>query len=305
MELRHLRYFVAVADAGHFRQAAANLNVTQPNLSRHVQALERELEVELFVRLKRGVRLSSAGQALLEDAKRIIDEADQAAERARRVARGQIGTLRLACSEPASAHPAVTETIRDFRASEPDVELLVQHMVSSHQLFALRSGAIDAGFVFRAPELGDEFDSKEIDVLPSVIALPQSHPLAERASLRLADLAGESLICIARRINPPFYDSLVAACRRAGLAPHIIQETSSGIVLSLVSVGMGIGVISSAMQWRAPRGIALRRVEDLPIRSSLDLVWRRDNDSSVLQRFVSSTAAIADRLRSGAIARAV
>lgn len=300
MMLRHLKYFVAVAETGHFRRAAANLNIAQPALSRQIQTLERELGVALFDRLPRGVRLSPAGQVLLEDAKRIVREIDVAAERARRVAAGQVGTLRLACSEAASAHGVVTEAIRRFRSNEPDVELTLQHMVSSQQLIALRADQIDAGFVFRSPDLGAEFAHHEIDVVNAVAALPQSHTLARHPKLRLAQLKGESLICIARRINPHFYDSLMAECARGGLAPHVIQETSSGIILSLVSVGMGLGIVSAAMRWRVPSGIVLKRIEDLSIPSCLDLVWRSDNRSSVLQRFLSSVGGISGRLRTAA-----
>jgi DNA-binding transcriptional LysR family regulator len=107
MELRHLRYFIAAAEAGHFHRAAEKLNVTQPALSRQIQALEKELAVRLFERLPRGVRLSEAGRTFLDDAKRIIDETDQVAARMRRLGRGEIGTLGLACSEAASAHRVV------------------------------------------------------------------------------------------------------------------------------------------------------------------------------------------------------
>jgi DNA-binding transcriptional LysR family regulator len=297
MELRHLRYFVAAAEAGHFRRAAALLNIAQPALSRQIRALEEELEVALFDRLPRGVRLSSAGQAFLDDAKRIIDEAEQAAERARRVARGQVGTLRLACSEPASAHDAVTATIRSFRSSEPQVELMLLHMVSSQQLLALRANQIDAGFVYRSANSEEEFAHREVDVVDVLVALPQSHPLAAAGRLRLAQLRDQPLICIARRINAHFYDSLMAACAKGGLVPHVIQEANSGIVLSLVSVGMGVGIISSAMRSRAPQGVVLKTVDDLSIPSCLDLIWRRDSASPVLQRFVAEVAEISDRLR--------
>ena len=300
MELRHLRYFVAVAEAGHFRRAAASLNIAQPALSRQIQALEREMEVELFERLPRGVRLSSAGQAFLEDARRIIEETEEAAERARRTARGQIGTLRLACSEAASGHAIVTEAIRNFLASEPHVELSLVHMVSSQQLTALRANQIDAGFVFRSPSSQEDFAFQDVDVVDVIAAVPQSHALAAEDELHLAQLKDQPLICIARRINAHYYDSLMAACVRGGLTPRIIQEANSGIVMSLVSVGMGVGIVSSAMKWRVPQGVVLKTVADLSIPSCLDLIWRRDNASAVLERFADGIRSISTGVKNDA-----
>jgi DNA-binding transcriptional LysR family regulator len=295
MELRHLRYFVAVAEAGHFRRAAAALNIAQPALSRQIQALEREMEVTLFERLPRGVRLSDAGRAFLEDARRILDEAEAAAERARRVARGQIGTLRLACSEAASAHSVVTEAIRTFRGAEPAVELSLVHMVSNEQLAALTAGQIDAGFVFRSAASRRDFASLAVDRADVLAALPSGHALAGPRPLRLAELEDQPLICIARRINPHYYDSLMAACARGGLVPRIIQEANTGILMSLVAVGMGVGIVSSAARWHAPNGVVLKKIEDLTIPTHLDLVWRRDDGSGVLRRFCETVRAIARR----------
>ena len=292
MELRQLRYFVAVAEAGHFRRAAAALNIAQPALSRQIRALEAELRVDLFERLPRGVRLSGAGQAFLQDASRIIDDIEHTADRARRVALGQIGTLRLACSEAASAHAVVTEAIRTFRAAEPKVELNLAHMVSAQQLVALAANRIDAGFVYRSRATNAELAAREVDVVDVVLALPELHPLAAVKRLRLARLKDEPLICVARSINPFFYDSLMAACANGGLIPQVIQEGSTGIVLSLVAAGMGLGIVSSAVRWRVPHGVVLKRVEDLSIPAHLDLVWRRDSTSAVLERFVASVGRI-------------
>jgi DNA-binding transcriptional LysR family regulator len=286
MELRQLRYFVAVAETEHFRRAAQALGVAQPALSRQVAALERELGVGLFERLPRGVRLSEPGRVLLDESKRMLGDASEIGERVRRVARGQVGRLRIAFSEAASGHAALTDSIRGFRAAQPEVELSLVSMRSAAQVEALRQGAIDAGFQYRLALPDDEFGRFELTMENVRLALPQSHRLARRRSLGFADLRDEPLICIARNINPHFYDSLMAAFLAARIAPRIVQEASSTIVLSLVSVGMGLGIVSSALRWHAPQDLIFRPVRGLSLANPFDLVWRRDNRSPVLTRFV-------------------
>jgi DNA-binding transcriptional LysR family regulator len=292
MELRQLRYFVAVAEAEHFRRAANALGIAQPALSRQVTALEKELGVALFERLARGVRLSEPGRVLLAEGRRMLDEAAATAERVQRVADGQIGRLRIAFSEAASGHAALTDSIRSFRAAHSEVELSLVSMPSGPQVEALRQGTIDAGFQYRMALQSDEFDHFDLAMENVLLALPQSHRLASRRSLGFADVVEEPLICIARHINPHFYDSLMAAFLARGIAPRVVQEASSTIVLSLVSVGMGLGIVSTALRWRAPSDVIFRPIRGLSLPVPFDLVWRRDNRSPVLARFVANAIAL-------------
>jgi DNA-binding transcriptional LysR family regulator len=293
MELRQLRYFIAVAEIEHFRRAAQSLGIAQPALSRQITALESELGISLFERLPRGVKLSEAGRVMLFEAKRTLAEIGDATERVRRVAHGQVGRLRIGFSEAASGHAALTETIRSFRAAQPDVELSLVPMPSGPQVEALRHGAIDAGFQYRMEVNDIDFDRREMAMENVMLALPHGHPLTTRRVLRLADLREAPLICIARHINPDFHDAVMAAFLGGGLVPRIVQEASSTIVLSLVSVGMGLGLVSTALQWRAPQDVVFRSVQGLSLPSPFDLVWRRDNKSPVLQRFVENAMAVA------------
>ena len=293
MELRQLRYFIAVAEAEHFRRAAQTLGIAQPALSRQITALESELDVALFERLPRGVRLSEAGRVLLLEAKRILDEIGASTERVRRVARGQVGRLRIGFSEAASGHTALTEAIRTFRDAQPDVELSLVPMASGPQVEALRHGAIDAGFQYRMDLDAAEFARREMAMENVMLALPKGHPLTAHRVLRLTDLREEPLICIARHINPNFHDSLMAAFLGAGLVPRVVQEASSTIVLTLVSVGMGLGLVSTALQWRAPQDVVFRTVQGLSMPNAFDLVWRCDNKSPVLEQFVANAVTVA------------
>jgi DNA-binding transcriptional LysR family regulator len=286
MELRRLRYFVAVAETGHFGRAAERLSIAQPALSRQIKALESELRVTLFERLPRGIRLSEAGRLFLHEARRIVGEVDAAVDRVRRFSAGCTGSLRVAFSEAVSGHPAVTETIRSFRTALPEVELALQSMVSSQQIDALAAGEIDAGFAYRTPHANPGIARHDIDTLTLLAALPSAHPLAGETTMSLAQLARGPLIFVGRQINPPHYDNVMRAFAQQGLVPHIIQEANSAVIVNLVAAGMGIALISSAMRSRLPVGVILRPVRDLEIATTFGLMWRADNDSPVLQRFI-------------------
>jgi DNA-binding transcriptional LysR family regulator len=209
------------------------------------------------------------------------------------MSQGRIGTLRIAFGEGAAGHNALTEAIRGFRLREPDVDLLLSPMTSSLQIEAIRHGQVDAGFVYRTPLKLPEFERHQVAVEDLLLALPKSHPLARKKRVRLRELRDEPLICMSRSLNPAFYDSLMAACFAGGLVPKVLQEASSTIMLCLVQTGMGLGIMSAALRWRLPDGVMLRPVEDLSLPSSLDLVWRRDNTSPVLQRFLARACGIA------------
>src|SRR5882724_6975912 len=148
MELRHLRYFVAVGEEEHYGRAARRLHIAQPALSRQIQDLEAEIGFQLFDRLPRGVKISTAGRQFLEDARRILRQVEEATERARRVARGQSGTLRVGFTENASWHGVVPDSFRHFRERIPDGELQLNPMASLEQLEAVRAGQLDAGFIY-------------------------------------------------------------------------------------------------------------------------------------------------------------
>jgi DNA-binding transcriptional LysR family regulator len=287
MDLRHLQYFIAVAEAENFHRAAESLRIAQPALSRSIKALEEDLDTLLFERRPQGIRLTEAGRVFLTDAKRIIHELDGARERIKRMSEGHVGSLRIAFGEGAAGHQALTEAIRDFRQREPDVDLLLSPMTSSLQIEAIRHGHVEVGFTYRTRIEEPGFERHQIAVEDLLLALPRYHPLAGKKTIRLADLRNEPLICMSRSLNPIFYDDLMAACIAGGLVPKVLQEASSTIMLCLVQTGMGLGIMSAALRWRLPEGIVLRNVEDLSLPSSLDLIWRRDNVSPVLKRFIA------------------
>ena len=293
MELRRLRYFITVAETQNFRRAAQGLRVAQPALSRQMKALEDELGVALFERLPRGARLTEAGKRFLVDAKRIAEELETAAARARRTARGQIGALRIGFSEATAGHAVLTEGIRSFRLAHPDVELSLSPLASAHQLEALAAGRLDAGFMFRLPQRGGDFAYRELAREDVLLAVPAAHRLGRRRRVAIAELQAEPLICVAQHINPQYYGAVMSAFFKAGITPQIVQEASSSIVVSLVAIGMGLGILSTAMRWHLPPGIVLRPVEGLSLPTVIDLVWRKDDRSPALARFAETLIATA------------
>lgn len=289
MELRHLRYFVAAAETQHFRRAAERLCVAQPALSRQVKDLEDELGVRLFERLKRGVRLNEPGRVFLEDARRVLASIETASERARRVQRGQVGSIRVAFSEVGAWQGLVPRSIREFRALYPDVELLPLPMGSYPQIEALRKDQIDAGFVYGQAEHEPGFQHLPVALEHAWLALQSTHRLAHAKKIRLVDLAGEPLIWTSREANARFYDQLMAACLAGGLTPRIVQEVVSGAnALSLVAVGMGSALVTSAMRWVKPTGLVMRPIDDLSVPFRLDLIWLKSNRSPVLAQYIQT-----------------
>jgi DNA-binding transcriptional LysR family regulator len=225
MELRHLRYFVAIGEEENYRRAAQRLHVAQTALSTQIQDLEAELGFKLFDRLPRGVKLSAAGRLFLEDARRILREVNEAAARAARVARGQSGTLRVGFTENASWRGVVPDSFRRFRERQSDAELQLTPATSMEQLDAIRLGRLDAGFVFNMPKRDAELDYLLVAMQHVELAVPKGHALAKVKKLRLRDLAEASFVWFPRRESPAFYDRLMHECFRGGLkSPRIVQE---------------------------------------------------------------------------------
>lgn len=289
MELRHLRYFVAVGEEQHYGRAAERLHVAQPALSRQIQDLEAEIGVTLLDRLPRGVRLSAAGVSFLDDARRILRQVNEAAMRAGRVARGQSGILRVGFTESASWHGVVPDSFRRFRARRPDAELQLYPVASLEQTDAVRSRRLDAGFVFNMPKSDPDLDQLPVAIHHLVLAAPKGHPLTKIRRLRLRDMTDTPFVWFPRRQSPAYYERLMRACFRGGLkTPNIVQEVvEPATMLSLVSCGLGVAFVSEATRWRCPTDVVLLPVEDLNLPLPMTLIWRKDNASALLAKFVA------------------
>jgi DNA-binding transcriptional LysR family regulator len=293
MELRHLRYFVAVGEEQHFGRAAERLRIAQPALSRQIQDLEKELGFTLFDRLPRGVKLSAAGKLYLSDARRILLEVEEAKLRAERVAFGKAGMLRVGFVEMLSWHGVVPDTFRRFRRRQPDVELDLQPLRSVEQIEAVRSGRLDAGFIFSLAKLDGDFAQMLVAQHKVVLAAPQGHSVTRLKRLRLRDLRDAPFVWFHRSANPLFYERIMQACIRGGLStPRIVQHAvDHATALSLVSCRLGVAFVSETTRWQCPRRVKLLPISDLDFPVPIYLVWRKDNRSALLQRFVAQVEA--------------
>ena len=288
MELRHLRYFMVVGEEQHYGRASRRLRVAQPALSRQIQDLEDELGFKLFDRLPRGVKLSAAGRLFLEDTRRILQDVSEATARAARVARGQSGTLRVGFAENASWHGVVPDSFRRFRERQLEAELQLQPVASLEQLDAIRSGRLDAGFLNFMPKADPDLDQLLVAIQHVELAVPKRHRLTKLKKLRLRDLADVPIVWFPLKAGPALYDAIMEECYRGGLkAPRIVQEGfNEATILSLVSTGLGVGWVLGSARWRCPKTVAILPVLDLNMPLTMSLVWRRDNTSPLLARFI-------------------
>jgi len=292
MELRHLRYFLAVAEEGHVTRAAERLGIQQPPLSQQIRALETELQVQLFHRRPRGVELTQAGEALRTEAQEILDRVERAVGAARRTARGEAGRIGLGFTSSASFHPFVPQAIRRYREAQPLVALSLEESGTGELAEALAQQRIDAAFV-RSP-LGAVPGIAVDSVLeePMVAALPGGLPLAGRGaarSLPLADLAAETFILYRRPLGPGLYDAIIAACQRAGYSPRIGQEAPRMLAtLSLVAAGLGVTLVPQSMRRLRVHGVVYRPLDAAAgLIAPLNLAYRRGEHSEAARRFIA------------------
>jgi DNA-binding transcriptional LysR family regulator len=292
MELRHLRYFVAVAEEGHITRAAERLGIQQPPLSHQIRALERELGVQLFRRLPRGVELTEAGRAFLEHARACLGRVDEGVEAAKRAARGEQGHLRLAVPPTAPFHPFVPKVIRAFRDAFPMISLAMEESLRMETLERLRGGQVDVAFLRASIAAPEGLVVHPLLEEPMVAALPTGHPLTVANSsdaVPLRALAGETFIAYARDTGPALYEAMAAACLQAGFSPRLGQEAPRiTTALSLVATGFGVTLVPASMRRMALEGVTYRDLAGTTdVRAFLGLMARRDEASAAVRHFVA------------------
>jgi DNA-binding transcriptional LysR family regulator len=285
MELRHLRYFVAVAEECHFGRAAQRLFISQPPLSRQIQDLEEELGVRLLERSNHKVRLTDAGHQFLEGARLTLAQADRAASRARRAGQGKLGYLPLGYI-PTADLSLLPRILRPFRERYPDVELELRSAGVADQIRELRSGRILAGFIrlpVREPGLRVEPLFRE----PLVVALPRRHPLLAHRRVPVRALSQEPFIVFPRPLAPAYYDFLLSILEKAGFTPTIAHEADSFQThLSLVSAGLGVCLLPSSVQEISRSGVVYRPIRDPSPEVEIGVAYLEENPSTVLERFL-------------------
>jgi DNA-binding transcriptional LysR family regulator len=264
MDLRRLAFFVTLAEELHFRRAADRCHMTQPALSQQLRTLEDELQVQLMHRNRRQVALTRAGEVFLGEARKLLSQAEQAAELTRRSARGEVGQ------------------------HLPGVALVVREMTTAEQEAALRAGQIQVGIIH--PPLDDpSLACEQFATVPFKLVLSQDNPLARRRTLRMADLGNENFITFPRQIGPRLYDRIIALCQEAGFSPRIILEASPAqSIVALAAAGYGVGWIASRHQQFPRAGVVYRRLVGPGPQLTLGVAYDARNAPPELQSFVAT-----------------
>ncbi|MFY9549813.1 MAG: LysR substrate-binding domain-containing protein [Thermoanaerobaculia bacterium] len=285
MELRHLRYFVAVAEELHFGHAAARLHISQPPLSQQIQDLERELGVELFIRTRRSVALTAAGRVFLEEARHVLGDAKHAVEIAKKASRGEIGRLSIGFG-PAPEAGLLKRVLTVFLARHPDVDVELHRLYTQEQLKALSRETIDVAFPL-LPIPAGPLVVERVSIEPVAVAMSSLHPLAGRRRLALQELRHEPFVLVCRDVGPVFYDLLFDACGKAGFTPTVTHETRHVMtVLGFVAAGLGVTLLPGAVESSAPPGVVFRRISPHTPTVALGIAYRRSDTSQTVSAFV-------------------
>jgi LysR family transcriptional regulator, benzoate and cis,cis-muconate-responsive activator of ben and cat genes len=285
MELRQLRYFVAVAEELHFGHAAQRLRIAQPALSRQIQALEKELLVQLLFRNRRRVQITPAGQVFLERARLILARTDEAVLAAQRAGGGVSGTLNLGFVGSAT-YDVLPGVLREFLQAAPHVDLTLSEMTVHAQIEALTEKRIDIGLL-RLPPKTEGLVFRTISREPLYVALPGSHRLAQLPALRLATLADEPFVLYPDHPRPSWTEFVIGLCQQAGFRPTVIQRTVEiQTTLSLVAAGIGVSIVPKCIGNLQRKDVVFRRLAGVRARTELLAAYRERDSSPVVQTFL-------------------
>ncbi|MEJ2215197.1 MAG: LysR substrate-binding domain-containing protein [Gemmatimonadota bacterium] len=293
MELRHLRYFVAVAEELHFGRAARRLHIVQPALSQQIQKLERELGVVLLNRSKRRVSLTEPGRAFLEEARRALSDAEGAMAAARWAAAGKTGRLRVGYVDLA-IFLVFPDILRRYRERYPDVQLDTVELSRREQREALDRGGLDVGFYAHREGEGD-FSTERVAEDPMIAVLPEDHPVARRDRIPLEALAKEPWVLFPTHFRSRYLELVLEACAAAGFTPRVEQEAGQMNTLAvLVGAGLGVTLLPSSVARLSRANIAVRPLIDPTPVLPQDIIWRRDDLSPAASNFVAIAREVRD-----------
>jgi DNA-binding transcriptional LysR family regulator len=289
MELRHLRYFIAVAEELHFGRAALALGISQPPLSQQIQGLEQELGARLFERTNRRVELSEAGRLFLDEARLVLAQVDKAADVARRAQLGQLGELKIGFTASAPFTSSIPQAIFAFRQAFPAVHLALQEMSSKQVAESLEDGSVQVG-IMRPLPLPESLVAVELFREPLVAIIRADHPLAagSEKGLYLSALAAEPFVFFPRTYGSGLYAQLLSLARQAGFSPLITQEAGEAMtIIGLVAAGLGVTILPASYQRMRIDGVVYRTLLDEEANTAVWLVQRQDQQSPMAKAFVA------------------
>ncbi len=287
MELRHLRYFIAVAEELHFSKAAERLHIAQPPLSQQIQQLEAELGVQLFHRkTKRQVQLTEAGKVFLQEAYQLLTQLETAVALTQRIGRGQTGQLKIGFTSLV-IYDLLPLMLRQFREQFPQVELVLRELTTSQQEQALRDSLIDVGFA-HPPLEDDTISYRCIHRQTLVVALPSTHSLAQTAQIWVQDILSEPLIMFPRYLAPGLYDRIMSLFQQRNVQPQITQEAiQMQTIIALVSAGMGVAITASSLQNLQRSGVVYRPLlDEVPVIET-SVIWQQNSLTPLVENFLS------------------
>ena len=296
MELRHLRYFVAVAEELSFTRAAARLHIGQPPLSQQIQALEHEIGARLFERNKRRVLLTEAGRLFLADARRMLALSEQAKETARRAHLGEAGELRVGFTFSTPFTPLFAKVVRRYRQQYPGVLLTFQEMATSPQLAKIEARELDVGFVRPASmPLPATVAVTMLRRDPLRLVLPADSPLARKKTVTVKDLTKQAFVVFPKEAGTGIYHQILDMCRAAGFAPNIAMETGEpSTIIGLVAAGCGISVLPSSFEGIHMEGVVYRPLADPAATTSMLLARHAEGGGPLVDAFVALAQAAAE-----------
>ncbi|OGB27530.1 MAG: hypothetical protein A3I66_06525 [Burkholderiales bacterium RIFCSPLOWO2_02_FULL_57_36] len=287
LELRQLRYFVAVAETGHMGNAADQLGISQSPLSRQIQQLEARLGLVLFERSKQRIFLSREGKGFLQEARRLLAHAASVEQEVKRIGRGETGSISIGYVEGALHAGVLRDSLRRFQAMRPDVRIRLTRLRSQAQIDALLQGDIDVGHVYNVPDNDPKVISRSVANEPFVLALPEDHRLAGiRRAIRPVQLDGQVFIALPSNMNPAAYRRFIGACAMAGFTPDIRYEAAEpSTVLELVSAGLGMALVQASLKDTAPQRVVFRPLGFFSERLRIFLIRRAADTAAVVSAY--------------------
>ncbi len=294
IELRHLRYFIAVAEELHFGHAAARLNISQPPLSQQIQILEQQIGARLFARTNRSVSLTEAGRQFLADSRQILSQVDDAAARAARLHHGETGELRIGFTSSAPFIKAVSDTLSTFRRRYPDVHIQTRETNTREQIVPLNEGALDLGLM-RNTQLPDTLAWARVLREPLLAMVPRDHPLASQPRVSLRELAREPFVFFDPHVGTGLYDDILGLMRRYDLTPAITQEVGEAMtIIGLVAAGLGVSILPASFRRVQLLEMCWLPIEEQDAVSEMWLVWSKHHEQGqAARRFRESLLASA------------
>ncbi|UVO09056.1 LysR family transcriptional regulator [Pectobacterium polonicum] len=287
MELRYLRYFVAVAQAKHFTRAAENLRMSQPPLSQQIKKFEQEIGTPLFKRLTRGVEMTEAGQALYEDAYRILQLTDSAIARTRSIARGETGSLKVGFSPSAMFHPTVLSLLHRYCQQHPHVQPLPKEENPATLIASLQERHIDIAFLRLPCDLSDEINGEILAEEPMKLVLPAGHTLSHKAQVSLSELRQEPLIIFPREVCPGLHDMIIRTCYLSGYgpkpSPFAPQLTAT---IGMVAAGFGITLVPESLACIKADNVTYHDIGMPKIHTQIAAIWRKHERSAAIVNLI-------------------